>query len=168
MAEYEKRDKEKGRMALAGRAEAVKQITPARPFGTKESPPEVKKREHVMMRVMGGDEEETIDQEFHKATDALCIDGGAYLHASHRQLKLWARDFNAVEPAQEARKLLKWSRTPIIFDEEDHPSRTIAVGCLPLLVSPTIGNLKVTKMLVDGGGGLNLIFPAVISKLQIG
>ena len=72
-----------------------------------------------------------------------------------------------MEPAPEARKPLKWSRTPIIFDEEDHPSRTIAVGCLPLLVSPTIRNLKVTKMLVDGGAGLNLISPAVISKLQI-
>ena len=52
--------------------------------------------------------------------------------------------------------------------KEDHPCRTIAVGCLPLLVSPTIRNLKVTKMLVDGGAGLNLISPAVISKLQIG
>ena len=66
---------------------------------------------------------------------------------------------------QEAQKLLKWSRTPIIFDEEDHPSRTKVVWCVPLLVSPTIRNLKVTKMLVDGGAGLNLISPAVISKL---
>ena len=73
-----------------------------------------------------------------------------------------------MEPAPEARKQLKWSRTPIIFDEEDHPNRTTAVGCLPLLVSPTIRNLKVTKMLVAGGAGLNLISPAVISKLQIG
>ena len=35
------------------------------------------------------------------------------------------------------------------------------------MVSPTIHNLKVTKMLVDGGAGLNLILPAVIEKLQI-
>jgi hypothetical protein len=35
------------------------------------------------------------------------------------------------------------------------------------LVSPTIRNLKVTKMLVDGGAGLNLISLKVISKLQI-
>ena len=35
-----------------------------------------------------------------------------------------------------------------------------------MLVSPTIRNLKVTKMLVDGGAGLNLISPAVIEKLQ--
>ena len=35
------------------------------------------------------------------------------------------------------------------------------------MVSPTIHNLKVTKMLVDGGARLNLISLAVISKLQI-
>ena len=36
-----------------------------------------------------------------------------------------------------------------------------------MLVSPKICNLKVPKMFVDGGAGLNLISPAVISKLQI-
>jgi hypothetical protein len=36
-----------------------------------------------------------------------------------------------------------------------------------MLVSPTIRNLKVTKMLVDGGAGLNLISSAVLRKLQI-
>jgi hypothetical protein len=79
------------------------------------------------------------------------------LHSSHRQLKQWAREVNAVEPAADSQRPLKWSRTPIIFDEEDHPDRTTAIGCFPLLVSPTIRNLMVTKMLVDGGAGLNLI-----------
>lgn len=72
-----------------------------------------------------------------------------------------------MDPAAESRKPLKWSCTPIILDEEDHPDRTAAVGCLPLLVSPTIRNLKVTRMLVDGGAGLNLISPKFISKLEI-
>ena len=66
-----------------------------------------------------------------------------------------------MEPAADSRKPLKWSRTHIIFDEEDHPDHTTAVGCLPLLVSPTIHNLKVTKMLVDGGARLTLISPKV-------
>ena len=75
-----------------------------------------------------GNEEETSEQEFQKATYDLCIDGGASLHTSHRQLKRWAREVNVVEPAPEARKPLKWSCTPIIFDDEDHPGRTTAVG----------------------------------------
>ena len=77
------------------------------------------------------------------------------------------REVNAAEPPVESRKPLKWSSTPIIFDIEDHPDRITAVGCLPMLVSPTIRNLKVTKMLVDGGAGLNLISSAVLQKLQI-
>ena len=97
----------------------------------------------------------------------MCIDGGASLHTSHRRLKQWAREITAAEPSFDAQRPLKWSSTPIIFDNEDHPDRTTAVGFLPLLVSPTIHNLKVTKMLVDGGAGLNLISPAVIEKLQI-
>ena len=36
-----------------------------------------------------------------------------------------------------------------------------------MLVSPMICNLKVNKMLVDGGAGLNLISPVVIKRLQI-
>ena len=35
------------------------------------------------------------------------------------------------------------------------------------MVSPIIRNLKVTKMLVDGGAGLNLISPILIKRLQI-
>ena len=97
----------------------------------------------------------------------MCVDGGTSLHTSHRQLKQWAREVTAAEPSFDAQKLRKWSSTPIVFDTEDHPDRTTAVGCLPLLVSPTIRNLKVTKMLVDGGAGLNLISPAVIKRLQI-
>ena len=72
-----------------------------------------------------------------------------------------------MEPSFDARKALKWSSTPIIFDTEDHPDRTTAVGFLPLLVSPTIRNLKVKKMLVDSGAGLNLISPVVVKRLQI-
>ena len=89
------------------------------------------------------------------------------MHSSDLQLKQWARGVNAAEPVANSREPLKWSRRPIIFDVEDHPNRTTAVGCLPWLVSPTIHNLKVTKMLVDGGAWLNLISPNVLKKLQI-
>ena len=41
--------RKKVRMLLAVRAEAVKQIAPANPFGTKENPPGFKRRKSVMM-----------------------------------------------------------------------------------------------------------------------
>jgi hypothetical protein len=51
----------------------------------------------------------------------------------------------------------RWSHVPITFDAEDHPEHTVGVGLLPLVVSPTINNVAISKMLVDGGAGLNLI-----------
>lgn len=95
----------------------------------------------------------------------MCLEGGALLHSSHRQLKKWAREVIVAEPSISVHKPLKWSQTPIIFDSKDHPDRITAVRCLPFLVSPTIRNLGVTKLLVDGGAGLNLISPDVIRKL---
>ena len=41
------------------------------------------------------------------------------------------------------------------------------MGILPLVVSPTISNVKVTKMLVDGGAGLNLLSTQLLRQLQI-
>ena len=81
--------------------------------------------------------------------------------------KQWAREITAAEPLFDAQTPLKWPSTPLILDAEDHPDRTTPVGCLPLLVSPTIRNLRVNKMLVHGGAGLNLISPVVIKKMQI-
>ena len=71
----------------------------------------------------------------------MCVDGGASLHTSHCQLKQWVCEITAAEPSFDAQKPLKWSSTPLIFDAKDHPNRTTAVGCLSLLVSPTIRNL---------------------------
>ena len=42
------------RMPLVERADAVKQIAPASPFGTKENPPGAERRKFAMMRVMEG------------------------------------------------------------------------------------------------------------------
>jgi hypothetical protein len=38
---------------------------------------------------------------------------------------------------------------------------------LPLLVSPTISNVKMYHVLIDGGAALNLISLAAFKKLQI-
>ncbi|KAE8766311.1 hypothetical protein D1007_62481 [Hordeum vulgare] len=110
---------------------------------------------------------ESSDHEFQRATNMMCLEGGASLNSSHHQLKKWAREVIAAEPSIGVHKPLKRSHTLIIFDSEDHPDRVNTVGCFPSLVSPTICNLRVTKILVDGGAGLNLISPDVIRKLQI-
>jgi hypothetical protein len=65
-------------------------------------------------------------------------------------------------------QLLKWSGTPITFNRNDHPDNTAAVGILPMVVTPTICNLRVGRVLVNGGAGLNLLSPEVFHKMQIG
>jgi hypothetical protein len=46
---------------------------------------------------------------------------------------------------------------PITFDAGDQPDCVAGIGTLPLVVSPIIKNLKVTKILEDEGAGLNIL-----------
>jgi hypothetical protein len=55
----------------------------------------------------------------------------------------------------------------VTFEAEDHPERTTGPGLLPLVVAPTINNIVIIKMSVDGGEGLNLISTKLMGKLQI-
>jgi hypothetical protein len=82
-------------------------------------------------------------------------------------VKRLSRAVYAAQPSANEQRPLKWSHVPITFDAEDHPGRTTGVGILPLVVSPVIHNVTVTKMLVDGGAGLNLISTDLLEKLQI-
>ena len=78
-----------------------------------------------------------------------------------------SREVNAIQPSAKAQRPLKWSAVPLTFDAADRPDRSAGVGKLPLVVSSTINNVKVTKMLVDGGAGLNLISTKLLRQLQI-
>jgi hypothetical protein len=57
--------------------------------------------------------------------------------------------------------------TLIGFDSSDCPKSMADAGQLPLLVSPTISNVKLYHVLIDGGATLNLISLVAFKKLQI-
>lgn len=40
---------------------------------------------------------------------------------------------------------LKWSHVSTRFDAGDHPDRTMGIGILPLMVSPTINNSRLPR-----------------------
>jgi hypothetical protein len=61
----------------------------------------------------------------------------------------------------------KWVETPIGFDASNYPKSMTGAGQLSLLVSPTIANIKLYHVLIDGGGALNLISLATFKKMQI-
>jgi hypothetical protein len=58
-------------------------------------------------------------------------------------------------------------KTPIGFDASDYPKSMVSAGQLPLLVSPTISNVKLYHILIVGGATLNLISLAAFKKLEI-
>jgi hypothetical protein len=53
---------------------------------------------------------------------------------------------------------LDWSDKPITFDQADHPDHVPSPGKYPLVVDPVIGDVRLTKVLMDGGSSLNIIY----------
>src|SRR5438128_9990143 len=47
------------------------------------------------------------------------------------------------------------------------PREHQGVGRLPIVVTPTIRNIKVGRVLIDGGSGLNILSPRLFEKMQI-
>jgi hypothetical protein len=62
---------------------------------------------------------------------------------------------------------LDWSDKPITFDQGDHPDCVPSPGKYPLVVDPAIGNTRLTKVLMDGGSSLNIIYAETLRLLEI-
>jgi hypothetical protein len=62
---------------------------------------------------------------------------------------------------------LDWSDKPITFDQGDHPDCVPSPGKYPLVVDPVIGNARLTKVLMDGGSSLNIIYAETLRLLEI-
>jgi hypothetical protein len=53
---------------------------------------------------------------------------------------------------------LDWSEVAITFDHDDHPDYVSNPMVYPLVVDPIIANTCLTKVLMDGGSSLNIIY----------
>src|SRR6187399_43325 len=73
-----------------------------------------------------------------------------------RDQKLHKRAVNAIEQA--VPRYLRWSEQPIMWSCEDHPPRVDNPGQLALLVAPQVGGYKFTKVLMDGGSNINILY----------
>jgi hypothetical protein len=93
------------------------------------------------------------------------IYGGQVANASARHHKQERREVCSVKVA--APVYLDWSDKPITFDQGDHPDRVPNPGKYPLIVDPVIGNVRLTKVLMDGGSSLNIIYAETLELLQI-
>jgi hypothetical protein len=62
---------------------------------------------------------------------------------------------------------LDWSETAITFDRDDHPDYVPNPRVYPLVVDPIIANTRLTKVLMDGGNSLNIIYAQTLDLLGI-
>jgi hypothetical protein len=86
----------------------------------------------------------------------MSIYGGPTPHESWCKLKLTGRVINVVSPA--VSEYLCWSESPISFDSIDHLDSISKTGRLPLIVELLVGTTRLTKVLMDRGSGLNLMY----------
>ena len=69
---------------------------------------------------------------------------------------------------QDGRPLLpQWSKSPITFDQRDHPSHVARPGRYPLVVDPIVRKKCLTKVLMDGGSGLNILYVDTLDAMRI-
>jgi hypothetical protein len=71
----------------------------------------------------------------------------------------------AAEPA--VPRYLNWSQYPIQFSREDQWTSIGNADLYPLVLDPTIAGTTVTKVLIDGGAGLNIIFLETLRKMGL-
>jgi hypothetical protein len=85
---------------------------------------------------------------------------------SSRQRKRERHEVLAAEKAPPS--FLDWSEDAITFSREDHPNRIPNPGQYPLVVDPVIGNAQLSKVLMDGGSSLNILYAHTLRLLGIG
>jgi hypothetical protein len=105
------------------------------------------------------------EEEFPEVHECFMIYGGQVANASARHRKQERREVYSVKVA--APVYLDWSDKPITFDQGDHPDCVPSPGRYPLVVDPVIGNARLTKVLMDGGSSLNIIYAETLGLLGI-
>jgi len=60
---------------------------------------------------------------------------------------------------------LRWSETPITFDRRDHWVHLPRSGTYPLVVSPVVSQVRLAKVLIDGGTALDIIFTSTLESM---
>jgi hypothetical protein len=109
----------------------------------------------------GGDKEE----EFPEVHNCFMIYSGHVANASARHHKQERREVCSVKVATPV--YLDWSDKPITLDQGDHPDCVPSPGRYPLVVDPVIGNARLSKVLMDGGSSLNIIYAETLGLLGV-
>jgi hypothetical protein len=71
----------------------------------------------------------------------------------------------ALEPS--IPRYVQWSEFSIVFDRRDHPDEIPHPEMYPLIIEPIVGSKSLTKVLMDGGSGLNIMYVETFDGLGI-
>jgi hypothetical protein len=93
------------------------------------------------------------------------IYGGQVANALARHRKQERREVCSVKVATQV--YLDWSDKPITFNQGNHPNYVSSPGRYPLIVDPIIGNVRLSKVLMDGGINLNIIYAETLELLGV-
>jgi hypothetical protein len=115
---------------------------------------------------------------FHQSDSESCGDecckklyvmyGGSSELVSRRDVKTVRREVLSVKPGMpNAAPHQRWKSTAISFRPSDCPENMAGTGVLPLVTTPTIANVRLHHVLIDGGAGLTIISYAAFKHLQI-
>ena len=86
-------------------------------------------------------------------------------HIPKRECKRALRDVYAIEPV--APKFNPWSSCSITFDCRYHPTSIRHGGSDALVLDPIIDRFHLTRLLMDGGSSLNLLYQDTVRKMGI-
>jgi hypothetical protein len=97
--------------------------------------------------------------------NVFLIFGGPTVDISHSQRKRERHEVLAAEKAPPS--FLDWSGDAITFSHEDHPNRIPNPSQYPLVVDLVIGNSRFSKVLMDGGSSLNILYAHTLRLMGI-
>lgn len=91
--------------------------------------------------------------------------GGPSANLTSRQRKRERREVFTIQKATPVH--LDWLEETISFSRNDHPDYIPNPGHYPLVVDPIIGNTRFSKVLMDGGSSINIMFAPTLELMGI-
>jgi hypothetical protein len=98
--------------------------------------------------------------------NVFLIFGGPTVDMSNSQRKRERHEVLAAEKAPPS--FLDWSEDAITFSRDDHPNCIPNPSQYPSVVDPVISNSRFSKVLMDGGSSLNILYVHTLRLMGIG
>ena len=111
------------------------------------------------------DDTEGRDDGFLMLDGSLMIFGGSVAYDSKRHQKLSCCEVYTAEPTMPT--FLRWSESAITFDRTNHLESVPQPRRYPLVLDPIIDTKWLTKVLMDGGSGVNIIYAKTLDAMGI-